>query len=229
MIYQAYVDGSYLEGKVGYGAVLLQDKIVLQEFSGAVTEHTESRQVAGELVAVITIMDYCAQHNISEVDIFYDYKGIEQWATGRWKTNKPLTQQYAATVRKSSVKVRWHKVKSHSGNEWNDRADELAKQGTGVEIGSASGESPQKEVIMLAALGDAFAAHLSNQEIEARCDGVKNEQYARVIITKNNKRIGYFDLYDTKNRRLDPYLHGFKNKRLQTQIEALWAAYKQQL
>lgn len=229
MEYQAYVDGSYLDGSVGYGAVLLRGETVVQEFSGAVTEHIESRQVAGELVATITILDYCVENSIKEVEIFYDYKGIEQWATGGWKANKPLTQRYAATVRQSRVQVRWHKVKSHSGNAWNDRADELAKKGTGAASGNTMKKSPQKETTMLAALGDAFATHLSDQGIEAHCDGVKNQQYARVIITKNKKRIGYFDLYDTKNRRLDPYLHAFKNKRLQAQIEQLWADYKQQL
>lgn len=229
MEYQAYVDGSYLEGHVGYGAVLLRGAIVVQEFSGAVTEHTESRQVAGELVATMTVLDYCAQHDIGEVEIFYDYKGIEQWATGGWKTNKPLTQRYAAAVKQSPVKVRWRKVKSHSGNAWNDRADELAKQGTGVSTDGVVAKQPQSERVLLATLGETFARELGRQGIEARYDGVKNQQYARLIITQSSKRLGYFDLYDTKNRPLVPYLHGFKNKRLQAQIETVWEDFKRQL
>jgi ribonuclease HI len=64
------------------------------------------------------------------VDIFYDYAGVENWATKRWQAKNEFTQAYAAFVRESGIRVYWHKVKSHSGDYWNDRADELAKQGT---------------------------------------------------------------------------------------------------
>jgi ribonuclease HI len=127
--YQVYVDGSYVNGKVGYGAVLLNDGQEMQRFSGRVREDTDTRQVAGELVATMTVLDYCVAQQIPTLEILYDYEGIEKWARGLWKANIALTQRYAAYMRACPIKIKWHKVRSHSGNAWNDVADQLAKQG----------------------------------------------------------------------------------------------------
>ena len=232
MTHKAYVDGSYYEGKVGYGAILLNNDETVQEFYGEVTENISSRQVAGELVAVMTVLDYCKKNNIQEVSIYYDYTGIENWAKGRWKTNNPLTQRYAQYIKNCPINVVWHKVKSHSGDKWNDVADQLAKRGTGVYDNNSSATNQQKlqkETNLLAAIGEAFATHLQDQSIDARFDSVKNNQYARLIVFNGKKKLGYFDLYDTKNRPLDPYLHGFKDTRLQGNLEQIWIDYKQKL
>jgi ribonuclease HI len=230
MPYKAYVDGSYLMGKVGYGAILLDGDTVVAEFSGDVTHDTDSRQVTGELVATMQVLQYCQDNGIAQVEIVYDYAGIAAWAKGSWKTNKPLTQRYAAFVRACPVKVKWTKVKSHSGDTWNDRADELAKQGTGVsDMKANSSQPPASDDALLAAIGEAFTVHLNDKGYQAQYDGVKNGQYARIGIYRGNKRLGFFDLYNTKNRPLDSYLHGFSEKKLPSELEALWITYKMQL
>lgn len=129
--YQAYVDGSYHAQRktVGYGAVILKEGQEHTRFSGRVEEYTESRQVGGELAATMRVIQWCKQNNISTIDIFYDYKGIEAWARGTWKTEKEMTQAYAKFMKESGIKVHWHKVESHTGDKWNDVADELAKAG----------------------------------------------------------------------------------------------------
>ncbi|QPC81536.1 hypothetical protein G4Y79_17835 [Phototrophicus methaneseepsis] len=127
--YVAYVDGAHIDGFVGYGAVVLHEGKEVARFSGRITEDTEARQVAGELMAAMTVLDWCAQEGVQTITIIYDYKGIEKWATGEWKTNQPLTKRYAAFTKKSPVKVTWHKVKSHTGVRWNEVADQLAKKG----------------------------------------------------------------------------------------------------
>lgn len=130
--YQAYVDGSYDNQRktVGYGAVILKQGEELIRLSGRVDEFTDSHQIGGELAATMRVISWCEQQEITEIDIFYDYKGIEMWATGRWKTAKEISRSYKAYMQKSDVKVYWHKVKSHTGVHWNDIADELAKKGT---------------------------------------------------------------------------------------------------
>ncbi len=128
---RAFADGSYLCGKVGFGAVIEHNNEIIFEVFGGVNnpEYITARQVAGELFAVGKILQWCGANNVSEIDIFYDYAGIEAWATGKWKTLQPLTQNYANFVRSCGISVRWHKVAAHSGNKWNDYADALAKRG----------------------------------------------------------------------------------------------------
>jgi ribonuclease H-related protein len=127
--HQVYVDGSYINGRVGYGAVLLNDGVEIKRFSGGVFEDLETRQVAGELMATMTVLDWCEANDIAKIEILYDYEGIEKWARGLWKANKPLTQRYVMFMSGCPVKIKWQKVRSHTGNKWNDVADELAKQG----------------------------------------------------------------------------------------------------
>jgi ribonuclease HI len=129
--YQAYVDGSYHSGRktVGYGAVILKDGVEHTRFNGRLDEYVESHQVGGELAATMRVIQWCKENNIPAIDIYYDYKGIEAWARGTWKTEKAMTQAYAKFMKESGIKVHWHKVQSHTGDTWNDVADELARQG----------------------------------------------------------------------------------------------------
>ncbi|MBS5148287.1 MAG: viroplasmin family protein [Veillonella sp.] len=71
---------------------------------------------------------------IPECSLYYDYMGIEMWATKRWKRNNALTQQYAAFYDsiKNRVRVHFHKVAAHTGDTYNEMADALAKQGAGI-------------------------------------------------------------------------------------------------
>lgn len=125
-----YVDGSYKNGKVGWGTVIVKSNEVYGVFNGVVDEKEVdgSRQVAGELKAVKEAVFWAKQQNVHELNIYYDYKGIEAWVTGEWKAKKPVSQNYKNYIMKSKIKLNWFKVKSHSGNKFNDMADELAKE-----------------------------------------------------------------------------------------------------
>lgn len=129
--WEAYVDGSYYNHKVGYGAVIIHKNKVKNELFGRVPkEFSHSRQVGGELFAVIQVVTWCQKENISEITINFDYWGVQKWVTGEWKTNINLTKNYAVFIHNSPIQIHWQKVKSHSGDLWNQRADELAKKGT---------------------------------------------------------------------------------------------------
>lgn len=221
---QAYVDGSFIDGMVGYGAVVLRDGESVAEFSGPVTEDTSARQVAGELVATLTVLEWCQQQGIHSIEIFYDYEGIARWALGQWKTNQPLTRRYAETVRATPVQIRWQKVRSHSGDTWNDRADELAKQGALSQVRPAKADSDP--LVAVEAVAHRFVDALAVAGIEARYDKIYNQMYARLIIEEKGKRAGFFDLYNTTRRPMSPYLHGFKASALQERIERLWSEFE---
>ncbi len=134
----AYVDGSYnIEtARYGCGVVLLingEEITVSRAFDDS--EAALMRNVAGEIEGASIAMKYCADNGIGEIDLYYDYVGIEKWCTGGWKTNKKGTAAYKRFYDEISkkVKVNFIKVKSHSGVEYNEKADRLAKDAVGVE------------------------------------------------------------------------------------------------
>jgi len=129
-VYCAYTDGSYLNGAVGYGAVLLREGEIVKRFSGQVRGAESLRQVAGELQAVLEVLDYCEENEIEKIKIFYDYTGVREWAVDNWQANKELTKAYKNRVGQSKVIIVWEKVTAHSGDHYNEMADRLAKKGT---------------------------------------------------------------------------------------------------
>lgn len=132
----AYVDGSYnvRTGEFGCGAVLFWDGETA-EFSQKFADSglASMRNVAGEIKGAELVLTYCAEKGIPAVDIYYDYEGIAAWAQGRWKTNREGTAAYKAffDAVKNKIDVRFVKVKGHSGDKYNDRADRLAKDAVG--------------------------------------------------------------------------------------------------
>lgn len=133
----AYVDGSFnIETKqFGCGVVIFHNGEEIT-FSKAFSneEFALMRNVAGEIEGAKLAMQYCADNNIEEIDIYYDYEGVEKWCSGAWKTNKTGTIAYKRFYDEISkkVKVSFNKVKGHSGDKFNDMADRLAKDAVGV-------------------------------------------------------------------------------------------------
>ncbi len=134
----AYVDGSYnISTKIfGCGVVIFYDgRDITFSKSFSDPEMATMRNVAGEIEGAKLAMQYCLDNNIEEIDIYYDYEGIEKWCTGAWKTNKEGTISYKQFYNDASKKLRVNfiKVKGHSGDKYNDMADRLAKDAVGIE------------------------------------------------------------------------------------------------
>lgn len=137
----AFVDGSYnaQTGAYGWGGFFVTEdhqRHILQG-SGKNPQFAEMRNVAGEIVGALSAVDFAIKHNIRKFYLYYDYSGIEMWATGKWKANKEVTQKYASIMQNSinsGLQIVFQKVTGHTGIPGNEYADLLAKQSVGIEI-----------------------------------------------------------------------------------------------
>lgn len=133
----AYVDGSFnsMTNVYGSGVVILngETEICLSD-SGDDEEMAKMRNVAGEILAAKLAMEYACEKGYPSVEIVHDYEGIARWCTGEWKTNKAGTQAYKKEYEfyKDKIKIVFTKVKGHSGDKYNDMADEVAKRAAGI-------------------------------------------------------------------------------------------------
>lgn len=49
-------------------------------------------ECGGEIHGAVFAMGKCLEKGISEINLYYDYVGIEKWCTGEWKANKRGTK-----------------------------------------------------------------------------------------------------------------------------------------
>lgn len=132
-----YVDGSFCEetNEFSYGMVVLEngeEHLFSEKFNDE--DLASMRNVAGEIKGAEAAMRYALTNNISQIKIYHDYDGIAKWCTGEWKANKSGTQKYRDYYNdvKDKIDITFVKVKGHSNDKYNDKADELAKAALGI-------------------------------------------------------------------------------------------------
>ena len=128
----AYVDGSYnvATGEYSCGVVFLYEgKEETMAQKGEDEELAQMRNVAGEILGSQLAMELAVKRGIRKIKIYHDYQGIASWCLGEWKTNKEGTKAYKKYYDsvQGKLQVTFVKVKGHSGDHYNDMADELAK------------------------------------------------------------------------------------------------------
>lgn len=128
-----YVDGSFMAHKenYSYGFLVVKNNEILFEDNGVGydKEAIALRNVSGEVEGAMKATEYAISKGYEEIILCYDYQGVESWAIGTWKRNNRITQSYHNFMQKNfnKIKVKFKKIKGHSGNKFNDRADILAK------------------------------------------------------------------------------------------------------
>ncbi len=137
----AYVDGSYSQkhGKYAFGCVCFHPDGQMEEYcgSGNDPEALKQRNVSGEMIASMLAVKWAVVNGYSELEICYDYSGIECWVTGAWKAKNDLTVKYRDYMRskQDKLKLSFTKIEAHTHVTYNELADELAKKGLEKETG----------------------------------------------------------------------------------------------
>lgn len=135
-IYSFFVDGSYnkFTKKIGFGVVCYFNGIFHKHSSEIGKEYyskfSNSLNVVGEIFGSLYVLDFCKKNSIKNAIIFFDYEGIEKWATGAWSTKSDIAIFYKKEFdnKSSNINISFQKVKAHSDIEYNNLADELAKK-----------------------------------------------------------------------------------------------------
>jgi ribonuclease HI len=133
----AYVDGSYnaKTKTYGYGVIIVDNESEYEFFdSDNDTDMCSMQNVAGEILGAQRAISEAIAIGLPEINIYYDYQGIECWANGTWKRNKKGTMEYHEFVKEARklITVNFYKVKAHSGVELNEKVDKLAKKSVGL-------------------------------------------------------------------------------------------------
>jgi ribonuclease HI len=132
----AFVDGSYNpKTKVyGYGGFIIDQYGIKHKFSGYdhEPEMAKMRNVAGEILGACSVIARAMVLGMDCITIFYDYDGIANWPTGKWKCKNKHTQKYAKFVNDSRINIVFQHVKGHSGILENEEVDRLAKEAVGI-------------------------------------------------------------------------------------------------
>lgn len=137
--FRIYTDGSCCgnPGPGGYAAVILNDSdSILKEISGSEKETTNNRM---ELKAVIEALKIIPRNSKIKLysDSSYVLNGLmswmDSWKANGWKTankkavkNQDLWQKLDNLI--SNFKLEYKKIKGHSGDKYNEKADKMAKK-----------------------------------------------------------------------------------------------------
>lgn len=137
----AFIDGSFnpITKVYGCGGFLIDQigKKHIIQMKGNVSELAKMRNVAGEILGAMEAVHLAQKLGMKKLTIFHDYEGIAAWPLGKWRCEKKETRNYTMFMWKAmdaGLKIYFNHVKGHSGNEWNDEADQLAKLAVGLEV-----------------------------------------------------------------------------------------------
>lgn len=139
-----YVDGSFYKDNPTVtqgGIVILKDLgrgkevITVRHVNTRNPNFVSAHNAGGEVIAsLVGILDAATESRGEKcvVNVFYDYRGVKDFIDGTYTAKKEGMIQYKAGVEEvlranPNIELKFHKVKAHSGNKYNDLADLIAK------------------------------------------------------------------------------------------------------
>ncbi len=129
----AYTDGSFSEvtSNYSYGVIAISPTNEKSEFSGVgnTEEFLSTRNIAGEVLGVLTAAKWAFINGYKKLKIYHDYVGLSEWAERRWAAKSPISFYYVGRLFRytTAVDIEFVKVKGHSNNKYNEEVDKIAK------------------------------------------------------------------------------------------------------
>lgn len=134
-----YTDGSYdkYTKRYAWAYVLISNDNRLVAFdSGAEPASDDNMwQVSGEIKGVVNGLTQADKLGYDSVNVDYDLVNLQKWGDDEWQAKKPETmnyKQFIGEMRDSGMEIVFTKIKSHTGNEFNEVCDMLAKRALGI-------------------------------------------------------------------------------------------------
>ncbi|MDL2264346.1 viroplasmin family protein, partial [Synergistaceae bacterium OttesenSCG-928-I11] len=131
----AFCDGSFNEEKqrYSYGVLVIDKNMEEHELCGSERnlKFLSTKNIIGEIRGAIVAMDWAVSNGYSKIKIYHDYEGVAKWISGEWSANSDVAKMYVGlynTKFSEILEVKFVKVKGHSHNKYNDKADELANK-----------------------------------------------------------------------------------------------------
>ena len=140
---EIYTDGSGKDREAGWGFVVVEDNKETHAECGRVKTGKDKELPSkgtnntGELEAIKQALGWIEKHKPAQVWIRYDSQYAANMTQGIWrpKQHKEYIKYIREKEREANKRssVHWKHVKGHSGDTWNDRADELAEEGRKIQ------------------------------------------------------------------------------------------------
>ncbi|WP_300381340.1 ribonuclease H family protein [Clostridium sp.] len=202
---QIYVDGSYnsFTEKYAYAFVVLRNNVIEHIQSEGKKHEISSniRQIAGELEGTVKGLEYAIRKNEKKVVIFHDYEGICHHATGFWERKEESSKSYYNKMQEIfslGIEVIFVKVDSHTGDLYNELADEKCKERLSIDSSKTISkwlsnnllyvlnEEVYKELSSLAKGKEKNIINISEENSEVEIEPVEIDE---VSLDKENKEI----------------------------------------
>lgn len=127
-----YTDGSYRNGKCGYGIVVTDGINIKSEYFGYIPNGTNN---VGELTAILKAIELTEGRLVIYSDSLYSINSLtiwyKKWEKNNWKTSNKKDVKNKELIcsilkLKQGRYIEFKHVKAHSGIKFNERADFLA-------------------------------------------------------------------------------------------------------
>lgn len=129
----AYTDGSYDEktADFSYGVLIVDLEFNEIELCSKLSykQFAASRNIAGEVFGVLTALDWAMSNGYDKIKIYHDLESVSKWAQGEFNADSDISRFYVERLSQrfnGCIDYQFSKVKGHSNNPYNERADKLA-------------------------------------------------------------------------------------------------------